>query len=66
MVETTERLEQYVNQMRGIVDSSRSATPDERKEFGTQLKNLVVQIQKLVGDASYQGQNLLNSSVCLC
>ena len=62
VVETTNRLEQFVNQMRGIIDSSRSATQDERKEFSGQIKSLVEQIQRLVGDASYQGQNLLNNS----
>lgn len=62
VVETTNRLEQFVNQMRGIVDSSRSATQDERKEFSSQIQTLVVQVQKLIGDASYQGQNLLNNS----
>ena len=39
VVEATDRLEQYVNQMRGIVDSSRSATKNERAEFGAQLPN---------------------------
>ncbi|NKD55807.1 flagellin [Haematospirillum sp. H4485] len=62
VVETTTRLEQLVNQMRGIVNSARSATKDQRTEFTSQLGSLAFQIQKLVDDASYQGQNLLNSS----
>ncbi|NKD55312.1 MULTISPECIES: flagellin [unclassified Haematospirillum] len=62
VVETTERLEQLANQMRGIVNSSRTATKEQRQEFTSQLGSLAWQIQKLVDDTSYQGQNLLNSS----
>ncbi|NKD58823.1 hypothetical protein HEQ62_03360 [Haematospirillum jordaniae] len=62
VVETTERLEQLANQMRGIVNSSRTATKEQRQEFTSQLGSLAWQIQKLIDDTSYQGQNLLNSS----
>ncbi|NKD77639.1 hypothetical protein HEQ60_07690 [Haematospirillum sp. H1815] len=62
VVETTTRLEQFVNQMRGLVNSSRASTADQRKEFTSQIASLAWQVQKLVDDTSYQGQNLLNSS----
>lgn len=62
VVEATEQAERLINQMRGILDTTRTSTPDQRKEFGLQIRNLAYQVQKLITDASYQGQNLLSSS----
>ena len=45
-----------------VLDTTRTSTPDQRKEFAVQLRTLVFQVQKLITDASYQGQNLLSSS----
>jgi len=54
--------ESLVQQMKGIVDSSRSGTQTQRGSYEKQLKTLTQQIGKLINDASYNGQNLLNSS----
>ena len=62
VVEATEQVERLINQMRGILDTTRTSTPDQRKEFGIQIRTLAFQVQKLITDASYQGQNLLSSS----
>lgn len=62
VVETTDKLEKLVNQMKGILNSARSATKVQRGEFSDQLRTLAVQMEKLVQDTSYNGLNLLNSS----
>lgn len=54
--------ESLLQQMKGIVDSSRSGTASQRASYGSQLQTLTSQIGKLINDASYNGQNLLNSS----
>ena len=51
-----------VTQMKGILDSARSGSSTQRAAFTTQLKSLAAQIQNLVSDASYNGQNLINAS----
>jgi flagellin-like hook-associated protein FlgL len=61
-VEASTSLEDLVDQMKGIVDSARSGTKEQRKEFQIQINELVDQVQNLVDDASYQGLNLLNST----
>jgi flagellin-like hook-associated protein FlgL len=55
-------IETLVQQMKGIIDSSRSGSATQRKAYSTQLNNLSSQIQNLVSDASYKGLNLINSS----
>ncbi len=62
VIEATEAIEDLTQQIKGIVDSARSGSKDERKEASSQLKELVTQIQRLVDDASYGGLNLINSS----
>jgi flagellin len=61
-LEAANAMEDLTAQMKGIIDSARSGDKDQRKEFGSQLKELANQLQKLVNDASYQGLNLLNST----
>jgi len=51
-----------VTQMEGITDSSRSGNTSQRNAYQKQLGTLVLQLNKLVGDSSYNGTNLLNSS----
>jgi len=55
-------LEDLTKQMKGVIDSARSGDTTQRNEFGKQLKELAVQLEKLVADATYQGLNLLNST----
>ncbi|MCU0893780.1 MAG: flagellin [Rhodospirillales bacterium] len=61
-IKATEGMEKLVKQMKGIVDSARSQSVDERIEAQKQLKELVTQVQRLVDDASYKGLNLINST----
>lgn len=62
VIEATDAIEDLVQNMKGILDSARSGTADERKEYSSQIAELANQVQKLVNDASYQGLNLLNST----
>lgn len=61
-LDTMESTEDLLKQMKGILDAVRSGTAKERKEYGEQLYQLGLQVQKLVNDASYKGLNLVNSS----
>jgi len=62
VIEATDAIEDLVQNIKGIVDSARSGSKEERREYNVQIKELVVQVQRLVDDASYQGLNLLISS----
>ena len=55
-------VESLLNNMKGTVDAARSASKDQRKEYGTQIQTLVKQIAKLVNDSTYKGLNLLNAT----
>jgi len=55
-------IESLLNNMKGTIDAARSASQDQRKEYGTQIKTLVKQIGKLVNDSTYKGLNLLNAT----
>lgn len=61
-VAATDKIESFLNQMKGLVNASRSADKATRVENGKQIAELAKQIEKLVQDTSYQGQNLLNST----
>jgi flagellin-like hook-associated protein FlgL len=58
----TDAMEDLVKQMKGVIDSARSADKTQRESYTTQFEELASQIEKLVDDASYQGLNLLNST----
>ncbi len=55
-------IESLLNNMKGTIDAARSASQDQRKEYGTQIKTLLKQIGKLVNDSTYKGLNLLNAT----
>jgi len=61
-LKAADALEDLAKQMKGIIDSARSGDTAQRAEYSDQLKELAVQIEKLVSDATYQGLNLLNST----
>jgi flagellin-like hook-associated protein FlgL len=61
-LKAADAIESLVKQMKGVADSARSADKTQRAAYTTQMKELVKQVNKLVGDASYQGLNLINSS----
>jgi len=58
----TDAMEDLVKQMKGVIDSARSADETQRESYTTQFEELASQIEKIVDDASYQGLNLLNST----
>ena len=58
----TEAMEDLVKQMKGVVDSARSADETQRTSYTAQFEELAMQLEKMVDDASYQGLNLLNST----
>jgi flagellin-like hook-associated protein FlgL len=55
-------IESLLNNMKGTIDAARSASQDQRKEYGSQIKTLAKQIGKLVNDSTYKGLNLLNAT----
>ncbi len=61
-LKAADAIENLVSQMKGVVDAARSADTTQRAAYGIQLKELAVQIENLVDDATYQGLNLLNST----
>lgn len=61
-LKAADALEDLTKQMKGVIDSARSGDSTQRAEYSTQLKELAKQLEKLVGDATYQGLNLLNST----
>ncbi|MGB0748806.1 MAG: flagellin [Magnetospiraceae bacterium] len=61
-LKAADAIENLTKQIKGIVDSARSASASQRAEYTSQITELATQIDKLVNDASYQGLNLLNST----
>jgi len=49
-------------QIRGLVVQAQSATSTVASSISTQIDTLSQQLDNIINDASYQGQNLLNSS----
>lgn len=62
MVNTTTSIESITQQLKGVIDASRSGTKQQRAEYGKQISQLVTQVQRLVDDSTYQGLNLLNAT----
>jgi flagellin-like hook-associated protein FlgL len=54
--------ESFLQNMKGILDSTRSGTGTQRGSYQSQINTLVGQVSKLVNDANYNGLNLVNSS----
>jgi flagellin-like hook-associated protein FlgL len=61
-INATSQATQLIKNMKGILDSSRSASQVQRASSTKQLQQLMYQVEKLIRDASYQGLNLLASS----
>ncbi len=51
-----------LQQLQGILNTAKTDTATQRKADATQFNNLAKQLNNLVGDASYQGLNLVNST----
>ncbi|GGF56311.1 hypothetical protein GCM10011332_07240 [Terasakiella brassicae] len=61
-LEATSAMEKLVDQIKGVIDSARSGDPTQREAFNKQIGDLGQQLSHIVGDATYQGLNLLNST----
>lgn len=61
-LKAADALESLVKQIKGAIDSARSADVTQRVSLSTQISTLATQIQNLVDDASYKGLNLINST----
>ena len=58
----TTLVDSVLKQMKGIVNSVRTADSSTRAALGTQFNDLSIQINSAVSDASYQGLNLVDNS----
>ncbi len=54
--------DKVTKQLKAIITSAKTATAKERVSLRDQFNTLAKQLSELIGDASYQGLNLLNSS----
>ncbi len=61
-LEGVEAIENVVRQLKGIVQSMKSATGTQFTDLISQFNNLRTQIGTLADDTSYQGTNLINST----
>ena len=57
-----ESIDNFVKQMKGIVEAAKSQSSQERAAASTQFEEIGIQIFQLIEDASYQGLNLLNAT----
>jgi flagellin len=51
-----------LQQLQGVINSAKTETGAQLTAAGKQFTNLTTQLNNLVGDASYQGLNLVNSA----
>lgn len=51
-----------LQQLQGIVQSAKTETASQRKSAQSQFTTLAQQLNQLLGDSSYQGLNLINST----
>ena len=59
---TLESAEDLLTQIKATLTSAKSGTAEERAEYTSQIGQLSFQVEKLINDATYQGQNLLNAT----
>ncbi len=57
-----ESVEDFTQQLKGLAEAAKSASPAEQQALSRQFEELGKQIANVVQDTSYQGQNLLTGS----
>lgn len=62
-VNGTEAVDRVLKQLKGILETAKTATAKERADLKKQFNTLGKQLTELVKDATYQGLNLINSTV---
>ncbi|MCF4166592.1 flagellin [Zavarzinia compransoris] len=58
----TESADKILKQLKGVAISAKTADDATKADLGAQFADLVDQLNSLLGDASYQGTNLINST----
>lgn len=58
----TDAIEDFTQQLRGLAESARSASPQEQQAITNQFQEIGNQINQIAQDASFNGVNLLNSN----
>ncbi|MEQ9488696.1 MAG: hypothetical protein RIM72_06855 [Alphaproteobacteria bacterium] len=58
----TDAIEDFTQQLRGLAESARSASPQEQQAITNQFQEIGNQIRQIAQDASFNGVNLLNSN----
>lgn len=58
----TDAIEDFTQQLRGLAEAARSASPQEQQAITNQFQQIGNQINQLAQDASFNGVNLLNSN----
>jgi flagellin len=61
-LQAVESAEDIFSQMKGLVESAKSGSADDRASLASQFNELALQANNLLEDASYQGVNLVNST----
>jgi len=61
-LQAIDTIDNFVKQMKGIVEAAKSQSTQERQAASDQFEEIGVQIFQLIEDASYQGLNLLNAT----
>lgn len=62
-VNATEAADKILKQLKGVAISAKTADTSTRADLSAQFADLLDQLNSLVGDASFQGTNLVNSTV---
>jgi len=58
----TDAIEDFTQQLRGLAEAARSASPQEQQAITNQFQQIGNQINQIAQDASFNGVNLLNSN----
>ncbi|PWR22936.1 flagellin [Zavarzinia aquatilis] len=61
-VNATQSAETLLKQIKGVAISAKTADDTTKADLSTQFADLLNQLNSLLGDASYQGTNLVNST----
>ncbi|RJF87097.1 flagellin [Oleomonas cavernae] len=61
-VNATESVDKLLKQIKGVAISAKTADDAGKADLGAQFADLLDQVNSLLGDASYQGTNLVNST----
>ncbi|MGQ0662576.1 MAG: flagellin [Pseudomonadota bacterium] len=64
-VNATEAIDKILKQLKGVALSAKTATAQEKIDLTTTFNSLVTQLNLVLGDATYNGRNLVNTTTSL-